>query len=52
MNNINQRAANINQASPLPTETRVKLVLAWVFVGVPLCWGVYQTLLNAMKLFQ
>ena len=36
----------------LPTETKVKLVLAWVFVGVPLCLGVYQTLLNAMKLFQ
>jgi len=30
----------------------VKLVLAWAFVGLPLAWGVYNTLLNAMKLFQ
>jgi hypothetical protein len=29
-----------------------QLVLAWGFVGIPLAWGVYQTLLNAMKLFQ
>jgi hypothetical protein len=28
-----------------------QLVLAWGFVGIPLAWGVYQTLLNAMKLF-
>jgi hypothetical protein len=27
------------------------LALAWGFVGVPLAWGVMQTLLNAMKLF-
>jgi hypothetical protein len=30
----------------------LKLVLAWVFVGVPLTWGVIQTCLNALKLFQ
>ena len=30
----------------------VKLVLAWCFVGIPLALGVYQTLLNSMKLFQ
>jgi hypothetical protein len=29
-----------------------QLVLAWGFVGIPLALGVYQTLLNAMKLFQ
>ena len=29
-----------------------KLVLAWGFVGIPLAWGVIQTLINAMKLFQ
>jgi len=28
------------------------LVLAWGFVGIPLAWGVVQTLLNALKLFQ
>lgn len=34
------------------TTTTLQLVLAWGFVGVPLAWGVFQTLLNAMKLFQ
>jgi hypothetical protein len=27
-------------------------LLAWALVGVPLLWGVYETLLNAMKLFK
>ncbi len=30
----------------------LKLVLAWGFVGIPLVWGVVQTAINAMKLFQ
>jgi hypothetical protein len=30
----------------------LKLVLAWGFVGIPLLWGVVETVLNAMKLFQ
>ncbi len=30
----------------------VKLVLAWAFVGIPLTWGVIQTCINALKLFQ
>jgi hypothetical protein len=34
------------------TSTTLKLVLAWGFVGIPLVWGVIETLANAMKLFQ
>ena len=30
----------------------LQLILAWGFVGVPLLWGVLQTLSNAMKLFR
>jgi hypothetical protein len=30
----------------------LKLVLAWGFVGIPLTWGVIETLFNALKLFQ
>jgi hypothetical protein len=30
----------------------LKLFLAWSFVGVPLVWGVAQTLVNALKLFR
>ncbi len=32
--------------------TTLQLALAWIFVGIPLVWGVLQTLSNAMKLFQ
>jgi hypothetical protein len=32
--------------------TALELALAWGFVGIPLLWGVYGTLVNAMKLFQ
>jgi hypothetical protein len=28
------------------------ILVAWALVGVPLAWGVYNTLLNSMKLFQ
>jgi hypothetical protein len=31
--------------------TPLHLILAWGFVGIPLGWGVIETLLNAMKLF-
>ena len=33
------------------TGNGIKLVLAWGFVGIPLVWGVVQTLLNALKAF-
>jgi hypothetical protein len=32
--------------------TALELALAWGFVGIPLLWGIYGTLANAMKLFQ
>ena len=32
--------------------TTLHLVLAWGFVGVPLAWGIYKTLVSALKLFQ
>jgi len=32
--------------------TFLHLILAWGFVGIPLAWGVIETLLNALKLFQ
>ncbi len=30
----------------------VKLVLAWLLVGIPLLWGVIKTIQNALTLFQ
>jgi len=32
--------------------SRMTVFLAWGFVGIPLAWGVLETLGNAMKLFQ
>jgi hypothetical protein len=29
-----------------------RLIILWVAVGIPLLWGVWNTLQNAMKLFQ
>jgi hypothetical protein len=28
-----------------------KLTLSWLLVGIPLAWGVYVTIVNALKLF-
>jgi hypothetical protein len=33
------------------TGNSIKLVLAWGFVGIPLAWGIIQTLVNAIKAF-
>jgi hypothetical protein len=35
-----------------PPQTTLKLVLAWGFVGIPLAWGVIETIINAMALFR
>ena len=32
--------------------TTLHLALAWAFVGSPLAWGVFETLLNALNLFR
>jgi hypothetical protein len=42
-------ATTNTQADPMVTG---KLVLAWLWVGIPLAWGVWVTLNNAIKLFQ
>ena len=32
--------------------TPLHLILAWGFVGIPLTWGVIETLFAALKLFK
>ena len=39
-------------ATQTDNSMKLKLLLAWGFVGIPLAWGVIQTISNAMKLFQ
>ncbi|WP_156103439.1 oxalate:formate antiporter [Deinococcus sp. YIM 77859] len=34
-----------------PNVPVVRLLIAWIIVGVPLAWGVAQTLLKALPLF-
>lgn len=34
------------------TGNGIRLLLAWSFVGIPLIWGVYNTVLNALLLFK
>jgi hypothetical protein len=44
--------ANDGQDGSQDGAMTLKLILAWGFVGIPLAWGVLETLSNAMKLFQ
>ncbi|WP_394822426.1 hypothetical protein [Pendulispora albinea] len=37
-----------SSAPPLPIA---RLVVAWLLVGIPLAYGIYETLLKAAKLF-
>ena len=34
------------------TGQTVKMILFWAFVGIPLLWGVSQTIANATKMFR
>ncbi len=34
------------------TSSPALIALAWLVVCIPAAWGVYNTVLNAMKLFQ
>jgi len=38
------------EASQKPSSAGL-LVFAWLFVGVPLAWGVMQTIIKSMALF-
>ncbi len=38
-------------SEPARQSVTVRIALAWLFVGLPLAWGVWKTLLNATKLF-
>ncbi len=42
---------NPSAATP-STSNSVLLLLAWLWVGIPLAWGVIVTLINAAALFK
>ena len=39
-------------APPTPASGTLRLVLSWGLVGIPLAWGVYQTIVKSLALFQ
>lgn len=39
------------RGAEMSDNNALKLVLAWGFVGIPLAWGVIETVINALKLF-
>lgn len=39
-----------SQSSAASSNT-LNLVLSWALVGIPLAWGIYNTVKNALKLF-
>jgi hypothetical protein len=38
--------ASENKTSP------IRILAAWLVVSIPAAWGIYYTLMNALKLFQ
>ena len=40
-----------SQVNKETTSSPALIALAWLVVSVPAAWGVYNTVLNAMKLF-
>jgi len=38
--------------SPQSSSNTAQVAIGWIWVAVPLLWGIYSTLLNVAKLFQ
>jgi hypothetical protein len=41
----------MNDNATTTSQNGIRLFIAWVFVGIPLAWGLWGTLLNVVKLF-
>ncbi len=42
---------NSSPAAAAATSSGGSVALAWLFVGIPLAWGVVQTFIKALALF-
>jgi hypothetical protein len=40
-----------SSSGDLPPRSSGLLIFSWLFVGLPLAWGVVQTLIKSMALF-
>ncbi|CAB4050878.1 MFS transporter small subunit [Paraburkholderia phenoliruptrix] len=41
----------MSTVEPVHPTSKAKIVVFWLYVMIPLAWGVYNTLSQAMKLF-
>ena len=52
---VSPAAATMSASAPdafdNPTTSPARLAIAWIFVGIPLTWGVYQTMVKSLALF-
>lgn len=47
--------ANTRRIAPKPMSAEgvtLRLIVAWIWVGIPLALGVYRTILDALPLFR
>jgi len=49
--NQRERGENACEAEVKPTPMLL-LAIYWLFVGLPLAWGIYHTVLQAAQLFR
>lgn len=42
----------MNQPPSARIRPRIVLILAWLWVGLPLAWGIFQSVLRTRALFQ
>ncbi|HEX6965913.1 MAG TPA: hypothetical protein VF166_08935 [Gemmatimonadaceae bacterium] len=33
-------------------SSRIELIIAWLWVGIPAAWGIWHVFLTSLKLFQ
>lgn len=44
--------SQLNSSKPEASAPVAKLAISWLWVGLPLCWGVSQTVIKALGLFR
>ena len=42
----------MSETSPAPAPARLRVVLSWLLVLIPLGWGVYQSVAKSLPLFR
>jgi len=44
--------SDLDSHAPVSPLMPLYLAIAWLWVGIPLAWGVYQTIKKSLPLFQ